>query len=95
VKAAHFEAGIGRNPTDIGALRCRHAPGVVAESKRRELEAAIAKARRQRALTFEGKLADHFIAERKLHQCSFNSKVDPQLDGFQVLRQCARMCDCA
>jgi hypothetical protein len=68
VQATHLETIVGRDLADLGALGGRHAPGVVAEGERRQLQPAIAEARRQRTLTLEGKLADHLVAERQLHK---------------------------
>ena len=68
VQPAHFEAGIGTGRADTGTLGGRHAPCIVAEGEGRQFEAGIAQPRRQRALPLEGKLADHLVAERKLHR---------------------------
>jgi hypothetical protein len=67
VQAAYLETVVGRDPADLGALGGRHAPPIVAKGERRQFQSAVAKARRQRTLTFEGKLADHLVAERQLH----------------------------
>ena len=68
MQAAHLDAGVGAGPANFSALGRRHAPAVVAEGERSDFEAAITELGRQRALPVEGKLADHFVAERELHR---------------------------
>ncbi len=68
VQAAHRDAGVLRGTAQLRALRRRHAIGLLAERERRQFEPAIAELGRQRALAGELELAQHLVAQGKLHR---------------------------
>jgi hypothetical protein len=67
VEAAHRDARILHGAAQCGALGRRHAIRILAERERRHFEPGIAELGGERALARELELAQHLVAEGKLH----------------------------